>query len=254
MREISILIISFFIYSVIGWLWETIICSIHEKKFVYRGFLSGPYCPIYGFGALSFLLLASPFKGSWVGLFIAGTIIASVLEYITSYALEKSFNAKWWDYSDHKYNLNGRIALIPSLFWGFLSLVLIYFVNEPIHNLGDTIYQNFSIWPSLIIAIVMLADLTTTVVELVGFKKLMRDLSKELDSYKDKIQWTIDDYVNFLAERRRKSRLRFTERRTLKSFPRLSYKGLPSLNLDKSTLLAADKTIKKSKKKSKSKK
>ena len=170
MREISILIISFFIYSVIGWLWETIICSIHEKKFVYRGFLSGPYCPIYGFGALSFLLLASPFKGSWVGLFIAGTIIASVLEYITSYALEKSFNAKWWDYSDHKYNLNGRIALIPSLFWGFLSLVLIYFVNEPIHNLGDTIYQNFSIWPSLIIAIVMLADLTTTVVELVGFK------------------------------------------------------------------------------------
>ena len=254
MREISILIISFFIYSVIGWLWETIICSIHEKKFVYRGFLSGPYCPIYGFGALSFLLLASPFKGSWVGLFIAGTIIASVLEYITSYALEKSFNAKWWDYSDHKYNLNGRIALIPSLFWGFLSLVLIYFVNEPIHNLGDTIYQNFSIWPSLIIAIVMLADLTTTVVELVGFKKLMRDLSKELDSYKDKIQWTIDDYVNFLAERRRKSRLRFTERRTLKSFPRLSYKGLPSLNLDKSTLLAADKTIKKSEKKSKSKK
>ncbi len=254
MREISILIISFFIYSVIGWLWETIICSIHEKKFVYRGFLSGPYCPIYGFGALSFLLLASPFKGSWVGLFIAGTIIASVLEYITSYALEKSFNAKWWDYSDHKYNLNGRIALIPSLFWGFLSLVLIYFVNEPIHNLGDTIYQNFSIWPSLIIAIVMLADLTTTVVELVGFKKLMRDLSKELDSYKDKIQWTIDDYVNFLAERRRKSRLRFTERRTLKSFPRLSYKGLPSLNLDKPTLLAADKTIKKSKKKSKSKK
>ncbi|MBP9489659.1 putative ABC transporter permease [Candidatus Saccharibacteria bacterium] len=224
------------------------ICSIHEKKFVYRGFLSGPYCPIYGFGALSFLLLASPFKGSWVGLFIAGTIIASVLEYITSYALEKSFNAKWWDYSDHKYNLNGRIALIPSLFWGFLSLVLIYFVNEPIHNLGDTIYQNFSIWPSLIIAIVMLADLTTTVVELVGFKKLMRDLSKELDSYKDKIQWTIDDYVNFLAERRRKSRLRFTERRTLKSFPRLSYKGLPSLNLDKPTLLAADKTIKKSKK------
>ena len=100
----------------------------------------------------------------------------------------------------------------------------------------------------------MLADLTTTVVELVGFKKLMRDLSKELDSYKDKIQWTIDDYVNFLAERRRKSRLRFTERRTHKSFPRLSYKGLPSLNLDKPTLLAADKTIKKSKKKSKSKK
>ena len=248
MREISILIISFFIYSVIGWLWETIICSIHEKKFVYRGFLSGPYCPIYGFGALSFLLLASPFKGSWAGLFIAGTIIASVLEYITSYVLEKSFNAKWWDYSNHKYNLHERIALVPSLFWGFLSLVLIYFVNSPIHNLGNTIYQNFSIWPSFIIVTVMMADLIATVIELVGFKKLMRDLSSELDKYKDKIQWTIDDYIEFLSERRRKSRLRFTERRTLKSFPKLSYKGFPNLNLNKSSLLAADKTVKKSKK------
>ncbi len=94
----------------------------------------------------------------------------------------------------------------------------------------------------------MMADLIATVIELVGFKKLMRDLSSELDKYKDKIQWTIDDYIEFLSERRRKSRLRFTERRTLKSFPKLSYKGFPNLNLNKSSLLAADKTVKKSKK------
>ena len=93
-----------------------------------------------------------------------------------------------------------------------------------------------------------MADLIATVIELVGFKKLMRDLSSELDKYKDKIQWTIDDYIEFLSERRRKSRLRFTERRTLKSFPKLSYKGFPNLNLNKSSLLAADKTVKKSKK------
>ena len=94
----------------------------------------------------------------------------------------------------------------------------------------------------------MMADLIATVIELVGFKKLMRDLSSELDKYKDKIQWTIDDYIEFLSERRRKSRLRFTERRTLKSFPKLPYKGFPNLNLNKSSLLAADKTVKKSKK------
>ena len=254
MEQISILITSFFIYSVAGWLWETIICSIHEQKFVYRGFLSGPYCPIYGFGALSFLFFASPFKFSPPILFIAGTIIASALEYSTSYVLEKSFNTKWWDYSDHKYNLNGRIALIPSLFWGFLSMILIYFVNAPIHNFGEYIYGVFNIWPSIIILAILLTDFSTTVVELIGFRKLMNDLSKEIEKYREQVRWNIDDYISFLADRRKKSRLRFTERRILKSFPRLSYNNLPSLSDDKKTILAADKTIKKRKKSEKSKK
>ena len=82
----------------------------------------------------------------------------------------------------------------------------------------------------------------------------MNDLSKEIEKYREQVRWNIDDYISFLADRRKKSRLRFTERRILKSFPRLSYNNLPSLSDDKKTILAADKTIKKRKKSEKSKK
>lgn len=250
MKEVSILIISFFIYSVIGWIWETIVCSYHEKKFVYRGFLNGPYCPIYGFGALAFILFASPFSFSPIALFVAGVIIASALEYITSYVLEKSFNTKWWDYSDHKYNLNGRIALTPSLFWGLLSIVLIYYINKPIYGLSEQIYTIANFWPSLIIAAIMLGDFASTVVGLVGMKKLMQNLNTEIAKYKDELQWSIEDYREFIKDNRKK-RLRFIERRTLKAFPKLLNINLPNFKQEKSVLLAADKSLKKTKKSTK---
>lgn len=252
MEQTSILITSFFIYSVIGWVWETIVCSVQEKKFVYRGFLNGPYCPIYGFGALAFIFFASPFSFSPITLFIAGTIIASVLEYVTSYILEKSFHTKWWDYSDHKYNLNGRIALIPSLFWGFLSVILIYFVNSPIQDFSQSVFNFANIWPSLIITAILIFDFISTVSGLISFRKLMSDLSKELSNYTDNLRLSIEDYLNFLSERNKK-RLKYIERRTLKSFPKLSNTDFPEIKTAKSELLKADKALKKDKKANKSK-
>ena len=102
------LFIWFIIYSFLGWLWEEIICSIQARKLVSRGFMSGPYCPIYGFGALIYLVLMH-FTERPVELFFLGGILACTLEYITSYLMEKLFKARWWDYSKRFLNINGRV-------------------------------------------------------------------------------------------------------------------------------------------------
>ncbi|HBB29668.1 MAG TPA: hypothetical protein DC000_10580, partial [Clostridiales bacterium] len=106
--------IYFIMYSVIGWICEVIFCSIPEKKFINRGFLNGPLCPIYGFGALIVIFFLTPFKDSIFLVFIFGLIVTSTLEYFTSYAMEKLFHSKWWDYSNNRFNINGRVCLLNS--------------------------------------------------------------------------------------------------------------------------------------------
>ena len=106
----SQVILLFFIYSFIGWLWETVYCSLKAKKFVYRGFLVGPYCPIYGFGVLSVLYFVEPFENNLLVLYVGSAVLVTILEYVTSYGLEKLFHASWWDYHDVPFNLNGRVA------------------------------------------------------------------------------------------------------------------------------------------------
>ncbi|MFA5468990.1 MAG: putative ABC transporter permease, partial [Sphaerochaetaceae bacterium] len=86
----------FFFYSVIGWIYETILCSVAQKRFINRGFFNGPYCPIYGFGALLNILLLSEIKNLFL-LFLAAFLLTTILEYVSSWGLEKLFHARWWD-------------------------------------------------------------------------------------------------------------------------------------------------------------
>lgn len=120
------LFLVFMIYSMLGYLCEIVCSSIKQKKLVNRGFLFGPYCPIYGVGSLFILFLLLRFKEDPVAVFILGAIITSALEYVTSFILEKIFHNKWWDYSDEKFNIHGRIFLFNSLLFGFGSLIIIY--------------------------------------------------------------------------------------------------------------------------------
>lgn len=128
MFDLKILFLLFIIYSVTGWIIEVIATYPDTKCFVNRGFLIGPYCPIYGNCALAMILLLHNVK-SPVLLFILSIIICSVGEYVTSYLMEKLFHARWWDYTKNKFNLNGRICLTNSLAFGVLGFLLIKFVN-----------------------------------------------------------------------------------------------------------------------------
>ena len=119
----------FIIYSFIGWLME-VICKLFEyKRFINRGFLIGPICPIYGFGVLFIILLIGHDKSDILAVFLKAILICSVLEYLTSYFMEKLFKARWWDYSDKLFNINGRICLQTMLPFGILGTLVIYIIH-----------------------------------------------------------------------------------------------------------------------------
>ena len=124
-REIEMYIMLFFIYSLAGWLIEMIPATIREKKFVDRGFLVGPYCPIYGCGVILITLLLQKYADDVVVTFFLSVIICGTLEYLTSYIMEKIFKARWWDYSNNKFNINGRICLETLVPFG-IGGVLVY--------------------------------------------------------------------------------------------------------------------------------
>ena len=127
--DIRKIIIMLILYSVIGWISEMIYCYIYDKSFTNRGFLCGPLCPIYGFGSLFIVFLLSKFKYNPLLIFILGMIGCTIIEYITSYLMEKLFDSKWWDYSNYKYNIKGRICLLNSLIFGIGSIIIIYIIQ-----------------------------------------------------------------------------------------------------------------------------
>jgi len=129
LKQIQIYFLLFFIYSVLGWVMEVINALIVEKKLINRGFLIGPYCPIYGYGVLLITLLLKKYQDDIVATFIFSILICGILEYFTSYFMEKIFNARWWDYSNRKFNINGRICLENLIIFGILGCFIIYISN-----------------------------------------------------------------------------------------------------------------------------
>lgn len=124
----------FMIYSVAGWIMEVTCKSIEAKKIINRGFMIGPYCPIYGWGAIAITILLHRYTNDWVALFIMSLITCGVLEYVTSYVMEKLFHARWWDYSKRKYNINGRVCLETLIPFGIMGLIVMYVTNPFILN------------------------------------------------------------------------------------------------------------------------
>ena len=128
MFDLKVLFLLFIVYSITGWIIEVIATYPDTKCFVNRGFLIGPYCPIYGNCAIAMIFLLHNVTNP-ILLFVLSILICSVGEYVTSYAMEKIFHARWWDYSKNRFNLNGRICLVNSLAFGVLGFLLIKFVN-----------------------------------------------------------------------------------------------------------------------------
>ena len=112
------------LYSFMGWIWESCYVSIKEKKLVNRGFVTGPVCTIYGVGAMSVYLVLRPLQDHGLWLFLGGIVLATILEYVTSWVMEKLFHTSWWDYSERPFNLHGRICLGCSIAWGFFTLLM----------------------------------------------------------------------------------------------------------------------------------
>ena len=176
----------FIMFSVVGWISEVLYVGIfHEHKFVNRGFLYGPLCPVYGFGGVMILLLPAALYTTWIPLFLASMILCTLVEYFVSWIMEKTFHARWWDYSHYKFNLNGRICLLNSVLFGFMGLGVIRFVYPQILRflnwMGD-----FAIMVSAdSIALVLSVDIVLTVRKLVDFSTTMEKIKNFGESLRD---------------------------------------------------------------------
>ena len=193
---------NFFIYSFFGWIYESTYVSIRKRTWINRGFLNGPIIPIYGFGATFFYIMF--FNSHMVHLtksvtvehitilYFIGMISATVLEYVTSWFMEKIFHAKWWDYSHYKYNINGRISLIPSLFWGVLSVVMAFVIQPKVSILTDKISSHMGWIFGVVLSLIFLVDFGLTVVATLQLHQklqILENLREGLYEYAEGFKW-----------------------------------------------------------------
>lgn len=139
--NIRYLLLFYLIYAFVGWLLETFYAMGTLGHFVKRGFLYGPLCPIYGWGAVILISCLERYKSNPLKLFFYSAIVFSVFEYVVGFALEALFSARWWDYAEHFMNLNGRITLSFSFAWGFIALVFIHWVHPLMEKLVEKLLK-----------------------------------------------------------------------------------------------------------------
>ena len=151
LNDMQKLVLYFVIYSFLGWILETIFALFVLGKFVKRGFLYGPVCPIYGFGAVLIILTLKKFKGKKTKEFFISMIVFSVFEYVVSWLFEMIFHLRWWDYSNDIGNINGRISIAYSVAWGVIGLVF----NEKIHPFIESKLDKMSYEVQKIIVLIL---------------------------------------------------------------------------------------------------
>jgi len=175
---ISLLFLYFVIYAFLGWILETVYCSVRERRFVARGFLYGPVCPIYGVGVLMMLCWFAPFTGRPLLFYAVATVCMSAWEYLVAWILETTTHIKYWDYSDRKFNLHGRICLSISLTWGVLAYLVIFWIHPVVAGLVERL-STFTIYVADVVLLVLLvADVAATIRELALLTAMLRKLTQ----------------------------------------------------------------------------
>ena len=229
MNSIYELFLYFFIYSVIGWIVEMIYCAILDGKFTERGFLYGPYCPIYGFGGIIVSIFLNPFKDKIWLVFLLAMLLTTVLEYITSFLMEKIFDAKWWDYSTYFLNINGRVCLRNTILFGILGLVITYLIHPYVYKLIYLIPGIYVPYIAFSLAIILFIDFVITLNSFFNFKGKLKELQELVEkdkeknkNYNNEIIQKIEELHKHLAEMKSS----FSSRRLIKAFPNLKFSKL----------------------------
>ena len=213
----------FWTFAILGWITEALNSLLRDKRLDNRGFLIGPYCPIYGIGALYMYFFLDRFSDNPVSVFVMALIGTSILEYFTSYIMEKIFKARWWDYSDRFCNIRGRICLRNALIFGIVGILFTYFLKPTYLNLINKIPSNVLIIIGVFLIIVFMIDyiasFTATYKIRSGLLNALGDSTSEIDK----------GVRSVLAKHK------FQVRKMLKSFPDVTIE-LPGADLLKKSL------------------
>ena len=228
----------FILFSFIGWISEVIYVGVTSAhKFVNRGFLHGPICPVYGFGGVVILMLPPSLYATWIPLFFASMILCTIVEYFVSWLMEKLFHTRWWDYSHYKIQLNGRICLLNSILFGFLGVVVIHFVYPLMIDLLNSLGQKVINVSGVIILAVLSVDIFFTVRKLVDFANVMKklkELGETLNSHYGQEEWfkkgSFIDMINSVIERAENRKEEFSQK-ILEKIDKVQNLRLPSVEL-----------------------
>ncbi len=215
-------------YSFAGWVYETILCSITQKKFVNRGFLNGPLCPIYGCGAILLILVLSPIRNPVI-LFLAGMLLTCSVEYFTSWLLEKLFHAKWWDYSEYRFQINGRVCLAGALVFGAFSVVLLLWIHPFVRRVTEQIPPMIRWIAFGLLLAAFLTDCVFTVLSILRLNGRLQQVQAAVTNFFSESGEWVHSLQGKLRTRKRytelleslSSRLSRQEKRFLRAFPKL---------------------------------
>lgn len=203
-------IIFFGIYSFLGWICEVLYCSLPAKKFINRGFLKGPVCPVYGFGAVFVILIMNSINIKIpILIFLFGGIIASIIEFLADLILEYVFHTRLWNYSNRKFNIKGRVCLLNSTLFATLSLLLMEVLHPVILSLVNRFSNNTIIISAVILIALFAVDISLTVSEVVNLNITLKNMN----------------ILNQLKKEFNKKEFKFNKlKRLINAFPQLEHK------------------------------
>ncbi len=204
----------FFIYSFIGWCAEVCAAAIYKRKFINRGFVSSPFCPIYGTGAAAFTVFLPELRGNLFFLFLGGVILASFIEFATGALLEKVFHRKWWDYSGIRFNFEGYICLKYSALWGVFAILLIYFVNPFLASVVSLLPRLIGIPLLWVLSALLILDAFGTALAIRGMQKKLQQLS-QLTEGMEQLSGILENAITRRITRRMESAFPALDARTL---------------------------------------
>ena len=195
----------FYTYCFLGWCFESVYVSIKSKKWINRGFMRGPFLPLYGSGATMMLVVSMPFQDRIVLTYIAGCIGATVLEYITGVIMEALFKVRYWDYSNRPFNFQGQICLRSTLTWGFFTILMTKFLHWPLDKFVRSVPGQVLYYVTVVITVYIVIDFT------LSFKAALdiRDILVKVQGVKDemvRMQRRLDVIIAFNNEDKNQKR------------------------------------------------
>lgn len=193
MNTVLNFIIYFFIYSLMGWLLEVGTKFVTTGKFVNRGFLIGPICPIYGYCMVLLTLLIGTGDKDILSIFLKSILVCSLIEYGTSYIMEKVFKARWWDYSNNRFNINGRVCLETMLPFGIMGTLALYFLQPAFHDFVGIFSYNIKLIIAAVLSVLYLFD---NFISFKVMKKIKIQIKKQKEDNTTAIKTQVTEWIN----------------------------------------------------------
>lgn len=202
----------FYFYCFGGWCFESAVVSLKSGKWVNRGFMRGPFLPLYGSGATMMLVVSRPYQDNVLLTYIAGVIGATALEYVTGVVMEALFKVRYWDYTNNVLNFQGRICLRSSIAWGFLTILMTRVIHLPVEQFVFSMPQRLLNYATVILTIYMVADFTLSFKAALDLRDIMIRMMR-LREELERMQKRLDVFIAFNNDEREQRRLDRGERR-----------------------------------------